>query len=116
MLVSHANLSDHIREVSQILERIRKSGLTIRPTKTYVAVKEVTFLVYTIKRGRNMPDFSLVGKIMNIHFSKIRKHVRSLLVLINCYHTFLTKWMEIVACLTKLITGTSATKNIMWSS
>lgn len=53
MLVSHTRLTEHIQGADQILERVRKCGLTIRLTKSCIAVKEVGFLGYTIKESIN---------------------------------------------------------------
>lgn len=115
MLIFHAYLPDHLRGVNQMLERIRKFGLTIYHIKTYVAVHEVTFLGYTTKQGMIMPGASLVGKIINI---QVFKQDRSLLGLINFYSTFVPKFSEIVACLTELTAtaGTSTTNHTKWSS
>lgn len=66
MLLLHVTLSDHINGVHQILKILLKFWLTVRHKKTYIAVKGLTFLGYTIKHGKIMPESSLVGKIMNI--------------------------------------------------
>lgn len=68
-------------------------------------MKEVTFLGYTIKQGKIMPESSLVGKILNIQVPKTRKQVRSLLGLINFYRTFVPRFEEIVVCVTEVIAG-----------
>lgn len=48
MLVFHQTLSGYLIGVRRLLDRIRQFGLTIRPTKTYVATIEVIFLGHTI--------------------------------------------------------------------
>lgn len=109
-------LKDHILGVQHMLDRIRQFGLTIRPTKTYIAAKEVTFLDYTLKQGKIMPGPSLVDKIMSIQIPKTKKQIRSLLSLINFYSAFVPKYADIVACLTELTAGTAAINHIKWST
>lgn len=109
-------LKDHILGVQHMLDRIRQFGLTIRPTKTYIAAKEVTFLDYTLKQGKIMPGPSLVDKIMSIQIPKTKKQIRSLLSLINFYSAFVPKYADIVACLTELTAGTAANNHIKWST
>lgn len=114
-MIFHTNLTDHIVGVRYILNRIREFGLTIRPSKTYVAAKEVTFLGSLLKHGKIMPQPSLLDKIMAIQITKTKKQVRSLLGLINFYRAFLPNYSDIVSCLTELTAGTSANNHIKWS-
>lgn len=116
MRIYNTNLNDHINGAQHMLDRIRQSWLTIRPTKTYVAVKEVTFLGYTLKQGKIMPKSSLVGKIISIQVPKTKKQIRPLLDLINFYSIFVTKYADIVACLTELTVGTMANNHMKLST
>lgn len=83
-----------------ILERLCKFGLIVCSKKTYIAVKEITFLKYVIKQGKIKPEKSLIGKIMNIQIPETKKQVQSLLGLINFYRTFVPEFAETVVCLT----------------
>lgn len=97
----------HILGIGNCLKSIREFGLTIRPKKSHVAVKKVTFLGYAIKDGKITPDSSLLTKIMKIQIPKTKKQVRSLLRLIHFYRVFVPRYAEIVSCLNELITGKS---------
>lgn len=62
MLVLHSNLSEHLIGVHRLLYRVRHFGLTIQPSKTFVATTEVVFLGYTMRQGTIMPEPSLFKK------------------------------------------------------
>lgn len=66
MLVFQQHLTEDLIRVCRLLDRICNFGLTIRPSKTYVATTEVVFLGYTIRQGRILPEASMLGKIMSI--------------------------------------------------
>lgn len=98
-------LSEHLVGVRRLLDRIRQFGLTIRPTKTYVASNEVVFLEYTVRQGRIMPEPSLLKKITLIKVPTTKRQVRSLLSFIHFYSPFIPRYAETVAGLTELMAG-----------
>lgn len=55
---------------------------------------------------------SLLAMIVSIQVLKIKRQVRSLLVLINFYSPFVHKYAEIVAYFTELTAGSATSNNI----
>lgn len=66
MLIFHSSLDEYIIDVRSMLETLHKFGMTIRPTRKFVATGEVTFLGFVIRQGQIMPEPRLIEKIMSI--------------------------------------------------
>lgn len=62
-LFSMRQTDEHINGIGSLLETIQKSALMIRPKKTFVVTKEVTYLGYVIKQGHINQNHHQLAKL-----------------------------------------------------
>ena len=102
VMIFHDNIHDHVHSLDEILNIFLENGLNIRPTKTEVAYNTVPFLGYTVGKGQLRPTDDNVHKILKIVVPKTKKHVRSIIGLINFYSKFVPHLATLLAPLSDL--------------
>lgn len=89
--------------ITRLANAHRQFGLTARPMKNEMTVKKVTFLTFKTKNGEIEPTDNLVSKILSIPTPQTKKHIRSLLELVNFYSMFIFHVSKYTACLCELL-------------
>ena len=79
VLTHTATWDDHIKALKDLFQRVRKAGLTIRPTKCYVGYDEVEFLGHKVSCNRVATDEDKLMKIQDAAPPKTKTQVRSFL-------------------------------------
>ena len=90
LLVHSFGLEEHITDVRAVLERCRKHGITLNPTKFTFAQAEVPFVGYMITRQGVEVDMKKVSAIRNFPRPTTVTQVRSFLGLVNQLGNFST--------------------------
>ena len=103
VLTHTATWDDHIKALKDLLQRVRKAGLTIRPTKCYVGYDEVEFLGHKVSRNRIAMGENKLMKIQDAASPKTKTQVRSFLGLIGHYRKFVNNYAHVAAPLTDLV-------------
>ena len=110
ILVYSDNEAEHIGHVQQVLDRLQRHGLFLKPSKCKWMVREVDFLGHTIRATPNGTVIAtLSSKIAAIRewpTPKSASELRSFLGLCNYYRDFVDGHSELAAPLTRL-TGSS---------
>ncbi|KAK3739915.1 hypothetical protein RRG08_006782 [Elysia crispata] len=105
------NIMQHIKKV---LETLRASGFTIRPSKTCVGCTSIDFLGHIISASHTKPDPAKTEKIKNFNVPSTKKEVRSILGLMNYYRRFVKNFSSLAQPLIELTKKTSPNK-IRWT-
>ena len=85
ILVCSRTLEDHIRNLKQIFERLRKANLLLKPPKCEFFQLEVKYLGYTLSRNGLSPDNSNVEKVQKFPIPVDVTTVRQFLGLASYY-------------------------------
>ena len=96
-----------------VFERIRRAGLTLRPSKCATGCDEVDFVGPKISNGEVQMDTSKLDKIKNISQPQTKKEVRSFLGLAGYYRKFIPNFAEVAVPMTDLTKGCQP-KKVKW--
>ncbi|BFY99110.1 hypothetical protein BsWGS_02150 [Bradybaena similaris] len=107
------NFEDHIVLMEKVFNRIRENGLTVKPVKVEIAFAEISFLGHAIRKGIIATDDSIVTKILKIESPKTKKHVQSLLGLLNYYAKFIPCFADKTSMLSSLLKKEN--RKVIWS-
>ena len=86
---------EHVEALRTFLERVRKAGLTIRPTKSVVGSESVEFVGHTIGKGMIGLHEANVKKIVEAPRPETKKQVRSLLGITGYYRSFIPNYSTV---------------------
>ena len=104
---------EHMTMLRDVFERIRRAGLTLRPSKCAIGCDEVDFVGHKISNGEVQMDTSKLDKIKNAPQPQTKKEVRSFLGLAGYYRKFIPNFAEIAVPLTDLTKG-GQPKKVQW--
>ena len=103
-----------LKHIKKVLETLRASGFTIRPSKTCVGCTSIDFLGHIISANHIKPDPAKTEKIRNFKVPSTKKEVRSILGLMNYYKRFVKNFSSLAQPLIELTKKTSPNK-IQWT-
>ena len=101
---------DHIKALKDLFQRVRKAGLTIRPTKCCVGYDEVEFLGHKVSCNRIAMDKDKLMKIEDAAPPKTKTQVRSFFGLTGYYRKLVNNYAHVTAPLTDLSRRDALTK------
>ena len=102
LITTSGSLEDHLQKVEQVLQRLKKAGLTVNAKKSKFCRSEVEYLGYLITREGIKPQAKKVQALHNMATPRTRKELRSFLGLVNYYRDMTVRRSHIIAPLTKL--------------
>ena len=103
VIIFHDNIKNHVEALDEILNIFSNNGLTLRPTKTEIAYYTVPFLGFIVGQGELQPVDENVHKILDIVVPQTKKHVRSIIGLVNFYAKFIPHLATLLTPLSDLI-------------
>ena len=93
---------DHLSSLRDFFARVRRAGLTLRPTKCQIGEPGIDFLGHKISDGMIQPRAEKIEKIAGASRPETKKQIRSYLGLIGYYQKFIPNFASIAAPLTEL--------------
>ena len=70
---------EHLEHVREVLERLRKAGITTRPSKCSLGMDEVVYLGYVVGGGKVKPTESKVEAVKEFPRPKTKTDIRAFL-------------------------------------
>uniref|UniRef100_A0A3B3YYE4 ribonuclease H n=1 Tax=Poecilia mexicana TaxID=48701 RepID=A0A3B3YYE4_9TELE len=105
---------DHVKHLTDVLQRIKAAGLVINPGKCHIAKTEVEYLGYVIGGGVIRPQVSKVDSLAACFPPTTKKKLRSFLGLAGWYRRFIPNFSTRSAILSDL-TRKSCPNKIKWT-
>jgi len=107
---------NHMRMLKDLFERVRKTNLSLKPSKCKIGFAKVDFLGHTIKEDTISPQIeTYVVRILDTDRPKTKKACRSLLGMVNFYRRYIPDCAKIIAPITELTKG-RAPNEVKWGS
>lgn len=107
------DIKTHFKILREVLQRIKKAGLTLNRDKCKFCRSELKFLGYVINRHGMHVDPQKVSAIVDMASPKRAKDIRRLLGMVSWYRRFIPNLSTIIAPLTNL---TRKHAKFVWSS
>ena len=102
-LVATETWDKHLEALGALFRRLREANLTARPTKCFLAYRELDYLGHRIGHGCLWPEPGKVDKIRSARRPETKKELRSVLGLFGYYRKFIPSYAAIALPLTDLI-------------
>ncbi|GFT86701.1 retrovirus-related Pol polyprotein from transposon 17.6 [Trichonephila clavipes] len=106
---------EHLKHLQEILERLKKANLTIKPIKCKFAQQEVHYLGHVVGRGKRSPAELKIEAIQNFLIPTTETQIRAFLGLAGYYRQYIPMFSAIVAPLTDLLKGVNKKGKIVWN-
>ncbi|XP_041945156.1 uncharacterized protein LOC121707019 [Alosa sapidissima] len=115
IVIYSTSWTDHLRHLSDVLQRIQRAGLTVHPKKCDFAKAEVRYLGHVLGRGLIRPQTDKVQAIRDCPQPQTKKEVRSFLGLAGWYRRFVPDFASRAAPLSDL-TRKSGSGQLQWGA
>ena len=113
LIVYTKDWATHLQVLDKLLEKLRQTGLVIRPTKRVFGSKSVEFLRHFIEENCISINEENLEKIRSAKRPTTKKEVRSFLGLANYYRDHMSSFAEIAAPLSDL-TKKGLPESVRW--
>ena len=110
--VHSKTFEQHLKDLQEVFERIRKSGLKLRIDKCHFCYQELKFLGYVIGKDGVKVDQDKIEKVKNFPRPMNITELRGFIGLASYYRRFIKGFSEIVKPLTELF---SKNKEYVWN-
>ena len=103
IIVFSNSFDDHLHNLSLVFDRLRRSGLKLKPEKCKFAVKSVKYLGHVFSKDGIQVDTDKIKVVETYPVPKTQKDVRSFLGLCNYYKKFISGYSKICAPLNNML-------------
>jgi hypothetical protein len=103
-----------VSHLRTIFNRIRETGITLKPTKCTIAAAQVSYLGFIVGGGLVKPDQLKIEAVKNFPRPITKKDIKSFLGTVGFYRRLIPSFAEIAAPLTDMTSGVLK-KEVVWS-
>ena len=114
VVIHSKSWGEHLHHVSEILHRLDRAGLTMKPRKCQFAMSQCSYLGHVVGNGKVRPEQSKLQAVKEFPTRTTKKQVRAFLGLTGYYRKFIADYAKTVTALTDL-TKKDAPNKIVWS-
>ena len=102
VLIISTDWDDHLRTLDEFLNRCIEHGITLKPSKTYLAAESIDYLGFRLSRNGIEPLKAKVDPILQYPLPKTRRQLRRFVGMTNFYSRFVQNSSLLLAPLYKL--------------
>jgi hypothetical protein len=101
-VICSEDFDQHLVHLREVLDRLRRAGLTERPDKVKFATQESSFLGHLVSHAGVRIDLERTEAIRTFPAPKDAKGISRFIGMVNFYHKFIPKFADFVAPLNRL--------------
>ena len=113
IIVVGKTFSQHLRNLTQVFERLRAAGLKLKPTKCHLCSEQVEFLGHVVSPEGVSTDPKKIAKVAEWPIPTSKKEVQQFLGLAGYYRRFISEFAKIARPLHRL---TEKTATFNWDN
>lgn len=106
--------NNHLEHIRAILNKLRKAGLTLKPSKCQFAMDHCSYLGHVVGNGEVRPEISKIEAVATFPTPTTKKQVRAFLGLTGYYRKFIPNFADLASVLTDL-TKKDSPNRIKWN-
>lgn len=106
---------DHLKHLDEVLKRVGKAGLTIKPSKCRFAQSCVKYLGHMVGGGCRTPAEAKVHAVLEFPVPRTKTQIRQFLGLSGYYSRYIKGYATIVEPLTRALKGKNRKEKIEWT-
>ena len=106
---------DHLEHLNEVLNRLKRAGLTLKANKCWLEFQECQYLGHVIGNARVRLEPNKIKAVQNFERPKKKKDVRAFLYLAGYYRKFIPRFSATVIPLTDA-TKKDAPDKLQWTS
>jgi len=114
IVVHSPTWEEHVASLDCLFARLKKHGLTVRPSKCSLGFSEIDFLGHRIGCGQIRPQKDKLDSILEVDFPETKKELRSYLGMIGYHRRFVRDFASYASELTDLLANGKPMK-IRWT-
>ena len=114
LIISNSTFEDHLRQLSTVLQRLRRAGLKINAEKSSFFSPEIEYLGYLLTRDGIKPVQKKIQAVLDLQAPTTLKQLRSFLGMVQFYKDMCKGRSLILAPLTDLVG--KGKKKIEWDA
>ena len=107
--------TDHLKHLSTVLQQLGEVGLSVKPTKCQLGMKECV-LGHVVGYGNVKPDPGKIEAVRQFSTPRTKKQVRAFLGLAGYYRWFIPNFSAMASPLTDLTKKTANTSKLKWTA
>ena len=115
VIIYSSSWEEHLVHLREVLNRIQKAGLKVKPGKCQLGMTYCVYLGHVIGNGEIRPEMSKVKAVQDFKVPTTKKAVRAFLGLTEYYRKFIPDYASIVTVLTDLTRKSQPTK-VQWTT
>ena len=104
----------HVELLEAVFSRLRKHGITARPSKCHYGYPTVNYLGFRVGQGNLMPNEDKVNSLTSMRLPTRKKELRSFLGLISFYRKFVPNMADLTATLSDMLRK-EAPEPLVWT-
>ena len=113
ILLHSRDMETHLERLEEMFTILRKNGLQLRASKTFIAKNEIQFCGYKISNGKKMANPTKVAAVLEVKPPNNKKQAQQVFGLLNYHRNFIPSFAKKAAPITKTYGGS---KHFKWSN
>ena len=94
---------EHLEHIKAVLDKLKQSGLTVKPSKCQFGEEELYCLGHIVGKGKLKPDSRKIQAMVDFPLPQTKKGIRSFLGMTGYYRRFIKDYARISTPLTNML-------------